>query len=167
MVGGKAKKSMADLSGSWSTGEFGSVLKDVFSPATAADFEFRKEARSAGRASMVYDFSVEREHSHWEIMVASQMVTPSYKGSVWVDKETNRVLRIEMQATHMPDAFPVDKVESATDYEFVRFGDRQYLVPVHAETLACQRDGVGCNRNAIDFRNYHRYSGESSITFEK
>jgi len=167
-INGKAtKKRIEDLSGSWSTGEFGSVLADVFSPYTAADFEYRKESRSAGRASLVYDFSVEREHSHWRIMVASQLITPPYSGSVWIDKETHRVLRIEMQATHIPDAFPADKVEMATDYEFVRFGERQYLVPVHAENLGCQRDTGTCSRNAIDFRNYHRYAGESSITFEK
>jgi len=167
-INGKAtKKNIEDLSGSWSTGEFGSVLADIFSPATAADFEYRKESRSAGRASLIYDFSVEREHSHWRIMVASQLITPPYKGSVWIDKQTNRVLRIEMQATHIPDAFPVDKVEMATDYEFVRIADRQFLVPVHAESLGCQRDTSSCSRNAIDFRNYHKYSGESTINFDK
>ena len=167
-INGKpTKKSIEDLPGSWSTGEFASVLADIFSPATAADFEYRKETRLAGRTSLVYDFSVEREHSHWQVMVASQLFKPSYKGSVWVDKETQRVLRIEMQATHVPESFPTDKVEMATDYEFVRFGERQYLVPVHAESMACQRDSDDCSRNAMDFRNYHRYAGESSITFEK
>jgi len=167
-INGKVtKKSIEDLSGSWSTGEFGSVLADLFSPATAADFEYRKESRSGGRASLIYDFSVEREHSHWQVMVASQLIAPAYKGSVWVDKETHRVLRIEMQATHIPDAFPTDKVEMATDYEFVRFEERQYLVPVHADTMACQRDSDSCSRNSIDFRNYHRYAGESTISFEK
>jgi hypothetical protein len=167
-INGKAtKKNIEDLPGSWSTGEFGSVLADVFSPNTAADFEYRKESRSGGRASLVYDFSVEREHSHWRIMVASQLITPPYVGSVWIDKETHRVLRVEMQATHIPDAFPSDKVEMATDYEFVRFGDQQYLVPVHAESMGCQRDSSNCSRNAIDFRNYHKYSGESTIIFDK
>jgi hypothetical protein len=166
-IGGKAtKKNIEDLSGSWSTGEFGSVLADIFSPATSADFEYRRESRSGGRQSLVYDFSVEREHSHWRIMVASQLITPAYSGSVWVDKETKRVLRIEMQATHIPDAFPSDRIEMATDYEFVRFGDRQFLVPVHAENLGCQRDTNTCSRNAIDFRNYHKYAGEANISFE-
>jgi hypothetical protein len=167
-INGKStKKNIEDLPGSWSTGEFGSVLADLFSPATAADFEYRKESRTAGRTSLVYDYSVEREHSHWNIMVASQLIKPSYQGSVWIDKETSRVLRIEMQATHIPDAFPNDRVEMATDYEFVRFGDRQFLVPVHSENLGCQRDSSDCSRNAIDFRNYHKYAGESIITFEK
>ena len=167
-INGKpVKKNIEDLQGSWSTGEFGTVLADVFSPATAADFEYRRESRIGGRTALLYDFKVEREHSHWRIMVASQLVTPSYKGSVWIDKETSRVLRIEMQTTHMPEAFPSDKVESATDYEFVRIGERQFLLPVHAETLSCQRDSDLCSRNTIDFRNYHKYSGESTITFDK
>lgn len=41
------------------------------------------------------------------------------------------------------------------------------LMSVHAETLGCQRDSGTCSRNAIDFRNYHKYSGESVITFAK
>jgi hypothetical protein len=48
----------------------------------------------------------------------------------------------------------------------VRFADRQFLVPVHAETLSCERGTDNCGRNTIDFRNYHKYSGESSIIFK-
>jgi hypothetical protein len=93
---------------------------------------------------------------------------PAYRGSIWIDKETSRVLRIEMQAYQMPEGFPFDKVESATDYEFVRIGgDHEYLLPVHAETLSCERGTNMCSRNVIDFRNYHKYAGEAEIKFEK
>src|SRR5262249_19432228 len=38
-INGKpTKKNIEDLPGAWSTGEFGTVLADIFSPATAADF---------------------------------------------------------------------------------------------------------------------------------
>jgi hypothetical protein len=71
-----------------------------------------------------------------------------------------------MQAYGFPDAFPADHVESATDYQYTRLGDaKQYLLPVHAENLSCQRGSNFCSRNVIDFRNYHKYTGESSITF--
>jgi virulence-associated protein VagC len=99
--------------------------------------------------------------------VASQSILPAYRGSVWIDKETSRVLRIEMQAVQLPKEFPFDKIESSTDYQFIRIGDRQFLLPVHAEVLNCQRGSDDCSRNAIDFRNYHKYSGDSSITFDK
>jgi hypothetical protein len=31
--------------------------------------------------------------------------------------------------------------------------------------LSCQRGTNMCSRNTIDFRNYHKYSGESTVTF--
>lgn len=167
-INGKAvKKRMEELPGAWSTGEFGTVLMDLFSPATAAEFRKRGSARTGGRDAFVYDFHVDHPHSHWNVMGPSQSVTPEYKGSVWIDKETERVLRIEMEAQHLPEQFPFDKVESATDYEFIRIGDGQFLLPVHAETLACQRDSNNCSHNVIDFRNYHKYSGEATIEFGK
>jgi hypothetical protein len=166
-INGKAiKKNIEQLDGAWSTGEFGTVLIDLFSPATAADFHFSRDSRSGGVSAKVYDFSVVRERSHWQISMASQTFDPPYKGSVWIDPATARVLRIEMQAYGFPDSFPTDHVESATDYQYTRLGDaQQYLLPVHAENLSCQRGSNYCSRNVIDFRNYHKYSGESTITF--
>lgn len=166
--GRRIDKKMTELDGAWSTGEFGTVLIDLFSPATAADFHYKRDSRSAGIVAKVYDFSVDHPHSHWEISMASQKYLPAYKGSVWIDPATARVLRIEMQAFGFPDDFPTDHVESATDYEYTRLGDaKQYLLPVHSESLSCQRGTNNCSRNAIDFRNYHKYEGESTITFGK
>ena len=160
------KKNIEQLDGAWSTGEFGTILIDLFSPATAADFHYSRDSRSGGVSSKVYDFSVARERSHWQITMASQTFDPPYKGSVWIDPATSRVLRIEMQAYGFPDTFPTDHVESATDYQYTRLGDaKQYLLPVHAENLSCLRGSNFCSRNVIDFRNYHKYTGESSITF--
>ncbi len=167
-VNGKPKKSIEDTGGAWSTGEFGTVLVDLFSPATNATFRYRKDSRTAGVNTKEYDFDVTRENSHWVIHMAAQTYQPAYKGSVWIDPATSRVLRIEMQAFGFPEEFPTDHVESATDYQYVRLGDaKQYLLPVHAETLSCQRGTNYCSRNVIDFRNYRKYSGESSITFGK
>ena len=88
----------------------------------------------------LYDFRVARENSHWMVHAGSQKFEPGYSGSVWIDPQTGRVLRIEMQARDFPESFPIDHVESATDYQFIRLGDaKQYLLPVHAETLSCQR----------------------------
>jgi hypothetical protein len=168
-INGKAvKKGMEELGGSWSTGEFGTVLVDILSPATAADFRLRGEARIAAISARKYDFEVTRENSHWTIRTGSQTYRPAYKGSIWIDPKTARVLRIEMQSRNLPEEFPLDKVESATDYEYVRLGGtQQFLLPVHAETLSCQRGTSICTRNTIDFRNYHKYSGQSTIEFQK
>ena len=166
-INGKAiNKKMDQLDGAWSTGEFGTVLIDLFNPATAADFRPKGSSRTAGITAKLYDFDVTHDHSHWDIHVAGQSYSPAYRGSVWIDPQSARVLRIEMQAYGFPSAFPTDHVEMATDYEYVRLGDtKQYLLPVHSESLSCQRASNACSRNAIDFRNYHKYSGESTIKF--
>jgi hypothetical protein len=166
-VNGKPAKHSPEESGAWSTGEFGTVLIDLFSPATATEFRFAKDSRVAGILAKEYSFSVAREHSHWTIRSGSQRYQPAYSGSVWVDPATARVLRIEMAAKAMPEAFPLDSVESATDYQFVRLGGtQQFLLPVHSEVLTCQRGTNICSKNAIDFRNYHKFEGKSNITFE-
>ena len=168
-INGKPAKAqrMEDLPGATSTGEFASTLADLFSPATAADFRYRHTSKSGGRAAFLYDFEVDHEHSHWRIAAPSQSVFPSYRGSIWIDKETGRTLRIEMQAVHLPEEFPFDKIEMATDYEFIRISDRQFLLPVHSENLMCQRGNNVCAHNVIDFRNYHKYTGEATIEFGK
>lgn len=164
--GKKTVKKIEETGGAWSTGEFGTVLVDLFSPATGATFKFRRDSRAGGIMAKMYDFEVSREGSHWSIHSGSQSFNPPYIGSVWVDPATSRVLRIEMEAKGFPGDFPLDHVESATDYQYIRLGDaKQYLLPVHAETLSCQRGTPYCSRNVIDFRNYHKYTGESSITF--
>jgi hypothetical protein len=164
--GRPVNKKIEEIGGSWSTGEFGTLLIDLFSPATAANFRPAGEDRTAGIVAKLYDFSVKRENSHWEIHMDSQGYQPAYKGTVWIDPQTARVLRIEMQAVGFPADFPTDHVESATDYQYVRLGDaKQHLLPVHSESLSCQRGSNYCSRNAIDFRNYHKYEGESTITY--
>jgi hypothetical protein len=166
-VNGKPlKKGMDHVSGAWSTGEFGTMLIDLLSPATAAQFHYRREERQSGVMTKVYNYSVKRENSHWQIIMSGQKYLPAYKGSIWIDPATARVLRIEMQGVGFPEEFPTDDVESAMDYQFTRLGDaKQYLLPVHAETISCQRGSDFCSHNVIDFRNYHKYSGESTITF--
>ncbi len=58
-VNGKAThKEIEQIGGSWSTGEFATVLRDLFSPSTAGDFRFRRTSSAGGAAARVYDFEV-------------------------------------------------------------------------------------------------------------
>lgn len=167
-INGKPVKGRVEDTGAWSTGEFGTILLDLFSPATAAKFKFVREASLSGFNTSLYDFSVEREHSHWHVQFAAQSIFPSYKGSIWVDKKTARVVRIEMQATNIPAEFPEDAVETAVDYGYISLGTPdKFFLPTHAEILSCERGANACGRNVIEFRNYHKFTGESTIIFDK
>jgi hypothetical protein len=156
-------KPMEELPGSWSRGEFGTTLLDLFSPATAAAFRFRGDSTASGLPAAAYNFQVERPNSHWETRIGGQSIFPAYKGAVWLDKKSMRTLRIEMQARNIPEEFPLDTVEWVVEYAFVRIGTAQFLLPSHAENLSCWRGSSRCARNAIDFRNYRKFTSESQI----
>ena len=156
---------MEKLQGSWSTGEFSSLMSDLFSPATAAEFRMVRQATIATRTARVYDFQVDRNHSHWHVETNSQSMYPAYKGSVWIDPEGARVLRIEIQSRAIPVGFPLDTAETVVEFGRVRIGSQDYLLPVHAESLSCERGTSNCSRNSIDFRNYHKYDASSNIQY--
>ena len=162
---GKALKEKAEESGSWSSGEFASTMQDIFSSATQAKFRPRGSTSLFQRSAMLFDFTVEQQNSHWQIRTQQEQYFPAYQGTMWIDKETARILRIEMQARKIPTAFPLDKVESAVEYNFVKIGSSSLLLPVHADVLSCERGSRQCSRNAIDFRNYKKFGAESNVTF--
>ena len=163
--GRPTEKKMEELSGAWSTGEFATTLTDLFHPSTAAQFRSGGESPLAGAKTRVYDFTVRQENSHWVVQSGSQSVRPSYAGSIWIDPQNARVMRLEKQAVQLPQDFPMDTVESVVDYSWVRIGEESVLLPVHAETLGCQRGTPSCSRNVIDFRGYRKYSSDSKIIF--
>jgi hypothetical protein len=164
-VGGKrTDKSMMDLGGSTSTGEFATILMSLFSG--RATFKFFESTSLSGSPASIYDFKVTLPNSDWTITVGGQSLRPAYSGSVWIDKASAQVRRIEMSANNVPKDFPLDAVESAVDYQEVRLGTALFLLPTHAENLSCQRGSTICSKNDIDFRDYHKYSGESTIVFK-
>jgi hypothetical protein len=155
--------SLEQIGGSWSTGEFASTLLSLFSNRTNARFRPGGASTISGMAAQVYDFDVPRENSSWTVRFDSQTLMPAYKGSVWVDPSTARVLRIEMQARNIPEDFPMDTIESAVDYSYVAIGGASFLLPVHAESLGCARGRGECSHNIIDFRNYHEFRVDVKI----
>jgi len=167
-INGKpVNKGMMDIPGSRSTGEYGTTLRSLFYEGTRTHFKASGPARTGGKEAIVYDFRVAQMNSGWEISQGGQSITPAYSGSVWIEKGAGHVLRIEMQADQIPKSFPLDKVETVVEYDMVRLTGDSFLLPVHSENLACERGTPYCSRNVIDFRNYHKFGTDSTITFSK
>jgi hypothetical protein len=168
-INGRLSKDPAEKSGTWSTGEFVTTQRDILSPMSAATFTKRGTDRISGRTTLVYNFSVKQPFSHWQVHARDEgkIYRPGYKGTMWIDQETSRVMRIEQQSLSFPGDFPFDKVELVLEYDFVRIDTKLHLLPVHSENLMCQRGSNQCSRNEINFRNYRKFGAESKIEFDK
>ncbi len=167
-LNGRPANQAIEKTGAWSTGEFVTTLQDVLSPLTAASFARRREETVGSRAAYLYDFVVNQANSHWTVVAPDgRSLKPGYTGAIWIDKETNQVLRIEQRTNPLPPEFPYIKAESTLDYDFVRIEAKTFLLPVRSENLSCQRGTSSCWRNEIAFRNYRKFATDSNITFGK
>jgi hypothetical protein len=157
-----------ERSGAWSTGEFGTTLEDVMSFATAAAFRRRGDDSVAGRPAVVFDYKVTADHSHWTMVAPDERkYNPAYEGAIWIDKDTRRVLRIEQRASDFPRDFPLRRAEAVLQYGFVTIDGKRYLLPYSGENIGCMTGSGACTRNVIAFRNYRKFSTDSTITFGK
>jgi hypothetical protein len=162
MNGKPVKKGSPEDSGTWSTGEFGTVLADIMSPASNARFVPRGASTAVGMEARVYDYRVEQPNSHWQIRIG-RAVYPAYKGALWIDPKTARVLRIEMNTRQLPSDYEVDTVEVTLDYGWVNISGQRYLLPSKSQNLTCQRGTFYCTMNEIEFKNYRKFNVESQV----
>jgi hypothetical protein len=168
LVDGKPAPKPVEKTGAWSTGEFVTTLRNLLSPQTDAAFVRNGEDRIVGRAAYRYDFSVRKANSHWYIVNPDgRTESPAYNGTAWIDKESHRVLRLEMRSSSLPAGFTYDKAESTIDYDFVHIGKANYLLPIKSANLACMSSSATCMKNEIDFRNYRKFEAESDVIFAK
>ena len=166
-INGKPSNRPVEKSGAWSTGEFVTILEDILSPYTQAVFRKSGDENLDGRSTYTYTFRVQQENSNWDIIAPDGgKATPAYTGTVWIDKDTFNVLRIEEETASLPAGFPFDKAETVVEYSFVRIDTKSYALPVHSEVLTCQRGSSTCTKNEINFQNYKKFAADSTITFK-
>jgi hypothetical protein len=168
-INGRPTNGPVERTGTWSTGEFAITLQDILSPMTAATFMKQREEVLGSRNAYVFDLAVEESNSHWVLVgPTGRQYRPAYKGTIWIDKETRRVLRIEQIANSSQSiSVPYDKAESVVEYGFVNIEGKSYLLPTQSENLACLRGSSSCVRNVIDFRNYRKFAASSDIKYDK
>lgn len=159
--GAPARQSYEDLGGSTSTGEFGSTLASLFSPETRAEFKEVKRETFRGRPTIIFDFKVRRANSRTQIgdKDSGKKTVAGYSGSVWIDTETKRVLRMEDSADEIPAGFPVSLSENAIEYDWAVIAGERYLLPIRAEVLLGRDSQRVYTRNVIEFRDYRKFEG--------
>lgn len=156
---------MRSFHNAWSTGDFEGIAHCVF--AGLADTDFRRtgiEHQPDGDFA-VYEFTGGRASTCVAVRSASQVAYPSYRGSLKVNIATKQLTHIELEATGLPSAFPLDRAERSVDFGLVRIGAADYLLPATAYWFGCYRNSYSCFLNRVDFRDYRRFSSDSVIRF--
>ena len=158
------------LGGTISTGEYVSALSELFRPESRAEFNMVDTDTLRGRRTIVYEYEVKKEFSHqtlgWgEGGSLKQETVSGYRGRIWVDRENNRVLRLEDISTEIDPGFPITAASKLIDYDWVKINEQEHLLPSRAvvELTSRDRGQTTETRNEILFRGYRKFGAEVKI----
>jgi hypothetical protein len=153
------------VGGATSTGEFGSMMREIFDRNTEATFQWEKWATLRGRRMYVFTYHVDQPHSQWWLIYEDKdRIKPAYHGLIYVDRDSGMVSRITLEAENLPSSFPISAGSNMLDYDVAKVGETEYVLPLRAEMR--MRQGKVLTKNEVEFRLYRRFSAEASITFE-
>ena len=152
------------LDGSTSSGEFGSMMRELFEPNTQARFEWQRWTTLRGKRNHVYTYFVAQPNSKWTVSYQrTQVTTPGYRGLVYVDRDTFEVTKITLDAD-MPASFPVQMATTSLDYDSIEISGSKFMLPLRAEVR--MRSGKDLIKNEVEFRLYRKFGTDSTIKFD-
>ena len=155
--------------GAVSTGEFGSLMREIFEPHSDAEFGWDHWATLRGRRMAVFNYFIDSGHSSYSITYEAgrpdeQRIITAYKGLIYADENTGEIGRITFVAVDIPKSFPVSKATEILDYDAVDISGQQYICPLVAKLyMQAERQS---SKNEIEFRNYRKFGTETNIKYD-
>jgi hypothetical protein len=166
-VGRPVTRSLEEAGGATSTGDFASGLASLFDLETKTVFKPAGKERLGNRPTLLYDFRVLKESS--KLVVKAEGADPmivGYSGTIWIDAETKKVLRIDQAIDDLPRSHPVTHSESSVDYDIVKLRglDVDFLLPIRAEFIIGDRRKKNQARNVMHFKFYRKFDTDIKIS---
>jgi hypothetical protein len=154
------------LGGAISSGEFGSIYAEIFSPETDTEFAWDHWATLRGRRMYVFSFKVPQSRSHYTIYEGQtrRTITTGYHGLIYADRDSEMVMRFRLECDDIPADFPVKDVHLDVNYDFIKVGDQEYVLPLKTEIRS--RDGKYLTWNEAEFHLYRKFGADTTITFD-
>jgi hypothetical protein len=145
------------------TGLFYVLAHSVFDGQSTI-FTYHGPEKRAGRESVRYDYRIAQIFSGYQVSSNGYLARVAVEGSFWADPATYELLELEVRGVDIPPKLRLRNTVTSIMYNATRMGERKYLIPSSA-TITTVSDGGAEDQNRTDFRDCHRYTGESKITF--
>jgi hypothetical protein len=152
------------LGGVTSSGEFGSLMREIFEPGTETQFQWERWGTLRSRRMHVFSYRVLQSRSKYSISAGNEhRIIAGYHGLIYVDRENLAVMKLTLEADDIPSGFPIREVNLTLDYDHVEISGRPFILPLKA--VVSSRNGPKMlTRNEVEFRMYRKFTAESTIT---
>jgi hypothetical protein len=154
--------------GAISSGEFGSLMRQIFEPDSEAEFGWDHWATLRGRRMAVFNYFIDSGHSKYSIDYSAgpndeQRIITAYKGLIYADENTGEIDRIKFVAVNIPRSFPVSEATEILDYDLVTISGHEFVCPLMARLFMTA--GREKSKNEIEFRDYRKFGTDSQIQY--
>jgi hypothetical protein len=164
--GRKAYPAVNNLSGAWSYGEFSTIL-DVTSKELARQTVSRSKSFVDEIAAELFTFQNAESAGKWNLTVASRTYAMPFTGRVWVSQATGDILRIEWQASNLPEETGLSKLVWRVDFRRDQVAGQDYFIPYRAfYSVAYRGPGDREDFNMTHFSQFQRYGSEIALRFD-
>jgi hypothetical protein len=150
-------------SGMMSNGLFALNLKAIFVN-NQAIIRYKGDESLVWHRQVRYDFTLSRMSSGYTVQRAGASGVAALRGSFWADPETYDLRRLEFHADEIPPELLYADISTTIDYNRVRIGETDVLLPQTADVRTTGGDGEE-NLNHIEFTHCQGFHAESTLVF--
>ncbi len=155
------------LTGSISEGEFGSLLRQIFEPDPSTEIHWAGWDSIGSTRVGVFSYRMTAERARYAVNFvindSRYSAVVGRRGSIAMEPDTGRILRVTSAADGFAADFPVQSLVATLDYAPVTIGDRTFLLPRAADVQMMA--GTYRSRNTIEFTSYHKFAADTDVTF--
>jgi hypothetical protein len=168
MVNGQMvqNKDHEKLGGAVTSGEFGSIMAEIFAPETEAEFDWDHLGRWDGHIVNVFHYRVRQPLSHYSIehVPSSRRIIAGYHGLVYADRENSAIRHITLECEDIPKDFPIQNLRTELTYDVAKISGQEFLLPLKWEMHS--RDGKYLAWNSAEYALYRRFETSTTLTFD-
>jgi hypothetical protein len=146
------------------TGVFGAHLIGVFDN-SGVDFEYVGAKPDADGIELEYRYRVPVAASRYRVKTGATWQTVPYQGTFLLNAETLDLRHFTVEAGPLPPATSMCQVDAALDYQRVRIGDGDVLLPRQSQ-LKISMDNARETNNLTTFGDCREYQTESEMHFD-
>ena len=119
----------------------------------------------AGLPMIRYDFSIPADLSDFRLHWGGASAYVGERGSFWVEEETLRLARIEVNADPIPTSLGLRSLRNVIDYSAGAISGTRALIPSSAEAWTRDAQG-GSDHDRIFFSQCRQFTSESTLVTE-
>ena len=151
--------------GPYGTGTLGALISDVFLNGSAT-YGYTGEDTAIGTRLWAYSYQVPAGASHYQVRAGSHWIATAFHGAFWLDANSLDLERITEQATELPPETFACEAETAVDYQKVKIGAGEFLVPRHSSLRLVMQNETEAQIDAV-YSGCREYRSEATIRFDQ